>query len=148
MDKAKNTYPVYALLKKNCYAPLIVSISITVFAVLSIIFVKAGYLIPYITLICGVVLVLISRKIFNGFWIAGTIRWQMILVAIAIFTISIAFVNKNVNNTIGFIILTFIISSISMLKLVIRDGLCDNKYKVSKVINCVLFSVISIFSVI
>lgn len=148
MDKAENTYPIYALLKKNCYAPLIISISITLFTVLSIIFVKAGYLIPLITLICGVTLALVARKIFNGFWIAETMRWQMILIAIAAFTISIAFVNKNVNDTLTFIILSFVISSISMWALGIRDGVWDNRFTVSKVIDCVLMGVISLLALI
>lgn len=148
MRQAQNTYPIYALLKKNCYAPLLISISIAAFTVFSIIFVHAGYLMSLITLICGVILVLVARKIFCGFWIAGTMRWQMILLAIAAFTISISFVNKNVNDTIGFVIFTFIISSIAMWAFGIRDGVWDNKYTASKVLNCVLFSAISIFSVI
>lgn len=148
MNKAKNTYPIYALLKMNWYAPLIISMSITICTVISIIFVKAGYLIPLITLICGVILVLVARKIFNGFWIAGTMRWQMILIAIAAFSISIAFVNRNANDTMTLIIFSFIISSISMWALGIRDGVWDNKYTVSKVIDCILMGAISLLAVI
>lgn len=148
MYKAKNTYPIYALLKKNCYAPLIISISITVFTAFSIMFVKAGYLIPYITLLCVTILVLVARKIFSGFWIASTMRWQMILIAIAVFTISISFVNRNVDNTIAFIIFSFVISSIVMWALGIRDGVWDNKYTASKVVNCILFGAVSLLAVI
>ena len=71
-----------------------------------------------------------------------------VLIAIAAFTISIAFVNKNVNDTLTFIILSFVISSILMWALGIRDGVWDNRFTVSKVIDCVLMGVISLLAVI
>lgn len=148
VDKAKDEYPVYALLKKSWYAPLLISIAITLVSVLSIIFVKSGYLIPLITLICDAILVIVSRRIFAGFWIAEAMRWQMILIAISAFSVSMAFVNEKVNYSITLIIFAFVVSSISMWALNIRDGVWDNKYTFSKVVNCLLMGIINLLAVI
>lgn len=142
------TNPVYKLILLNNYAPIIISMVVTLVTAVSILFVYAGYLISFITLILGLILIFVSKKGFIGFWIASTMRWQMILVAIALFSISISIVKHTTSTSIGFVIFAFVISSLVMWANGIRDGVWDNKYIVSKVLDCVLMGTISIFAVI
>lgn len=142
------TNPVYKLILLNNYAPIIISITVTLVTAVSILFVYAGYLVPFITLIFGLILILVSKKSFIGFWIASTMRWQMILVAITLFSISLSIVKQTTSVSIGFVIIAFVISSIVMWTNGIRDGVWDNKFTVSKIIDCVLMGAISIIAVI
>lgn len=140
--------PAAVLMGKFIYAPLLFVMIITLFFAFSIVFVFYGYLLPWIVLMCGIILVSVSAKIFNSFWIGNTMRWQMVLIAIAGFLVSIAFAKQTLDNSFALLIITLFISSLSMWALGIRNGIWDNKYSASKVLVCVLMGAVGLLAVI
>lgn len=147
MIRMNPSNPAAVLMGKFSYAPLLISVIVTVCFAFSIIFVFNEYLVPWIVLVAGFILVLVSRKIFDGFWIAGTMRWQMILIAITMFLFSVAFINQTLGSSLVLILAAFFISSLLMWAFGIRDGIWDNKYIVSKVFGCVMLGGIGLFAV-
>lgn len=147
LNKSKKTFLDKAL-SKGKFAPIVFSVAITCASILSIILVHKGYLVSLVLLICGVVFIANSKKIFQGFWIANTMRWQMILVTISLVMGSVAIINNNWDSASSMLIFEFVISSLIMWSFGIRDGVWDNKYTISKVADCVLLAGISLFAVI
>lgn len=147
LNKSKKTFLDKAL-SKGKFAPIVFSVALTCASILSIILVHKGYLVSLVLLICGVVFITNSKKIFQGFWIANTMRWQMILVTISLVMGSFAIINNNWDSASSVLIFEFVISSLIMWSFGIRDGVWDNKYTISKVADCVLLAGISLFAVI
>jgi len=139
--------PVFKVLNAGKFAPFVIPVAITTFTNLSIVFVYEGYIASWLTLICGLALVLIAKKIFTGYWIAGAMRWQMILVAILLFCGSISVVEGTLSSKAVYLLLAFSVSSVVLWIHSIRDGVWGNKYLITKIINSVLFGVISLFAV-
>lgn len=146
LNKSKKTF-LDKVLSKGKFAPIVFSVALTCASILSIILVYKGYLVSLVLLICGIVFIANSKKIFQGFWIANTMRWQMILVTISLVMGSVALINNNWDSSCSVLIFEFVISSLIMWSFGIRDGVWDNKFTVSKVADCVLLAGISLFAV-
>lgn len=124
-----------------------VSLSIGLISVFSICFVYEGYLFPFITLAFAVAMVIAGTKMVKGLWVAEAVKWQLVILAIFIFTLSLSFANK-ATDSIGLLVFTCVIMSLLIWALSIRKGNWDNTAMViPKVLNCVLTAVICIVAV-
>ena len=122
-----------------------IAIGISAFVVFGIVFIKAGFLVSFVTLIILIPLVYAACKGFKGLWVADALRWQSGLVAITLFSISLSIVSKSISSSLLYIIPSFIIISLITWALSVRKGEWDNTgMTIPKILNCILLAVISI----
>lgn len=137
------TYKVKRMFKADA-----VSLAITLLSIFSINFVYKGYLFPYITLVFVVMMVIAGIKMINGFWIADAVKWQLVIVAIFIFALSLS-IAKKTTDCIDMLVFTSLIMSLLTWALSIRKGNWDNtSMVVPKVLNCVITAVICLVAVV
>lgn len=142
---------VHLLVKKNKYTPLGFSVGLTIFTLFSIKFVFDGFIVSWLTLILCIVFLLCIRKAFNGKWTKNTIYWQMILISIFVFCLTVAFKNHNINSSILILVYTLIITSIVIWILGLRNPIWTGSkkaYLVASVFDCVVLTGIGLFAVV
>ena len=128
--------PVYFIIRGHKFRAMVdvVSVLITAISILCIIFAKKGYIVPIIVFACATTIIVVTFIKLNVGWIKINIHWQIVLLSILAFLISVAVVNKNVNNTLPFLAMLFLISTIAIWTLGVRQDV--KKYKYSQIAQC------------
>lgn len=142
---------VHSLVKKNKYAPLAFSVGLSIFTLFSIKFVFDGFIVSWLTLILCIVFLLCIRKAFNGKWTKNSLYWQMILISIFAFCLSVAFKNQNIENSITLLVYTLIVTSIVIWILGLRNPIWTGSkkaYLVASIFDCVVLTGIGLFAVV
>ena len=125
--------PVYYLIRnRKLNATVdIVSVAITLLSLIGILYAKKGYIIPLIVFICVTSIIIVSFLKFKDSWIKINIHWQIVLLSLLSFLISVSVINKTFNFTLSFLILLFCIATIAVWTLGIRQDV--KKYKYSEI---------------
>lgn len=132
--------PVYFIIKNRKLSEMIdiVSIIITAISLFGIIFAKKGYIIPIVFLVCAISIIILSFIKFKDSWIKINVRWQIVIFCILSFLISVSIVNRNMDKAITFLIMLFLIASISVWTLGVRQDVRNYKYsEIEQCITCI-----------
>lgn len=131
VGSAKN--PVYYLIRNKRVNVMIdiVSVVITLLSLVGIIFAKKGYIIPIVFLICAATIIIASFVKLKDSWIKINIHWQIVLFSILSFLISVSVVNKSFNQSLPFLIVLFLVATISVWTLGVRQDTV--KYRFSEI---------------
>lgn len=132
--------PIYYLirLRNNSIESYVMSISITVLSIIGIIFAKKGYIIPIAFFVCAALIISISFLIFKESWVKVNIRWQITLLSIYSFLISISVVNQTLNSSLFYLGSLLVISSIAIWTLGVRQDVIKYRYEhVAQCITCI-----------
>ncbi len=129
--------PVYYLIRFRKFSEMIdiVSVVITLLALLGILFAKKGYIIPIAFLVCATAITIASFVKFKDSWIKINVHWQIALLSVLPFLISISVVNKSLNQTLPFLIMLFIVATIAVWTLGVRRDVI--KYRYSEIAQCI-----------
>lgn len=125
--------PVYFLIRNRKLSETVdvVSIIITLLFMIGILYAKKGYIIPIIFLICLTSIIIVSFIKLKDSWIKINIHWQITLLSILSFLISVSIVNKSTNQAVPFIIMLFIIATVAIWALGVRQDV--KKYRYSEI---------------
>ena len=149
MPSSDKSNPIYWMLGKGRFAAVLYSAIVSAMAAFSILFMYRGSIVSYLILVCGVVLALTSKRIFRGLAAAEAIRWQIILLTVYAFTMSVSVINGTIGKTWMLLTAVFVLFSIVMWGLGLRDGVnLPKKYRAFKVAGCVIAGAISVIAVI
>ena len=149
MPSSDKSNPIYWMLGKGRFAAVLYSAIVSAMAAFSILFMYRGSIVSYLILVCGVVLALTSKRIFRGLAAAEAIRWQIILLTVYAFTMSVSVINGTIGKTWTLLTAVFVLFSIVMWGLGLRDGVnLPKKYRAFKVAGCVIAGAISVIAVI
>ncbi len=118
--------PVYYLLRINRDVPIFISLIITIVTIPAIIFANKGYIIPIVFFVCSAIIILASFLKFKNTWVKINIRWQIALLCVLAFSISVSFVNKNLNRSLFFLISLFCVNSLAIWTIGIREDIKKN----------------------
>lgn len=142
--------PIYYLirLRNNGIEPYVISISITILSIIGIIFAKKGYIVPIVFFVCAALIISISFLIFRKNWVKVNIRWQITLLSIFSFLVSVAIVNQVLNNSLFYLSSLLVVSSIAIWTLGIRQDVTKYKYEqIAQCITCIAFCGIGLIAV-
>lgn len=127
--------PIYYLFRINGDAHILISLIITVLSIPGIIFAKKGYIIPIAFFVAAAIIVSLVFIKCQGSWVKNNIRWQITLICILVFVISIAVVNSTLNHSLLFLILLCCVSSLGIWTIGIREDIV--KYNYQEIIQCI-----------
>lgn len=129
--------PIYYLLRLDGDAHIFISLIITIVAIPALIFAKKGYIIPIVFFVCSVIIILLSFLKFKNTWIKINIRWQITLVCVLAFLISVSAVNKSLNQSLIFLIPLFCVNSLAIWIIGVREDITKYNYQeIAQFITC------------
>lgn len=125
--------PVYYIIRSRKLSAMvdIVSVCITLLSLIGIIFAKKGYIVPIVFWVCAAVIITASFVRLKDSWIKINIHWQITLFSILAFLISVSVVNKSINQVLPFLIMFFVVETIAVWTLGVRQDV--KKYRYSEV---------------
>lgn len=127
--------PVYYLLRLNGDAHIFISLLITVLSIPGLIFAKKGYIIPIAFFVASAIIIALVFIKCQGSWVKKNIRWQITLICILAFVISISAVNSTINHSLIFLVSLFCVSSLGIWSIGIREDIV--KYNYQEIIQCI-----------
>lgn len=127
--------PVYYLIRLDGDAHIFISLIITVLSIPGIIFAKKGYIIPVAFLIASAIIVSLVFIKCQGSWVKKSIRWQITLICILAFVISISVVNSTLNHSLLLLIFLCCVSSLGIWTIGIREDIV--KYNYQEIVQCI-----------
>lgn len=133
--------PVYYIIRSRKLNAMVdvVSVCITLLSLVSIIFAKKGYIIPIAFLMCAVVIIIASFVRLKDSWVKINIHWQVTLFSLLAFLISISVVNKSINQALPFLIMLFVVETIAVWTLGVRQDVKRYRYsEVAQGITCAI----------
>lgn len=131
--------PVYYLLRLDGDAAIITSLIITIVTIPAIIFAKKGYIIPIVFIVSSAIIIIASFLKFKDGWVKINIRWQITILCILAFLVSVSIVNATLNYVLTFLILLFVVNSLAIWIIGIREDITKYNYKeIIQGITCAL----------
>lgn len=118
-----NSNPVYFLLRYRSFGGMaaVISVTTTLPALVGIIYAKNGYLTSILFAVCGAAIIVAAFvKCRNG-WIQNNIRWQVALVCVTGFAVSVAVLNSTLNRSAALLIGAFAVCSLAVWTLGMRQ---------------------------
>lgn len=139
-EAGSRSNPIYFLIKNHKFKAMVdvVSVIITVISMIGIVFANRGYIVPIIFFICASSVILVSFIILSNnkdSWIKINVHWQVTLLSALVFLVSVAAVNNTLNHSLLFLIMLFLISTIAIWALGVRQDVINYKY--SQIAQCV-----------
>ena len=129
-DSGSKKNPVYCCIRKSKDTGVLISLLITALSVPAMIFVCRGYLVPILFfLFCGAISVT-SFVLLRGSWIRKCIAWQIMLTCVLAYLISLGAVNINLQRTLPYIVLFYIVCSLAVWCMGIRQDILRTKFRV------------------
>ena len=131
--------PVYYLIRSRKLNVMVdvVSICISLLSIVGIIFAKKGYIVPIAFLVCTTVIIITSFVRLKDNWIKINTHWQVTLFSILAFLISVSVVNKSINQVLPFLIMLFIVETIAVWTLGVRQDVKNYRYsEIAQGITC------------
>lgn len=130
--------PIYYLLRLDGDAHIFISLAITITSIPAIIFANKGYIIPIVFLGCSAIIILLSFMKFKDNWVKINIRWQITLLCVLAFLMSVSVVNSNLNRSLIFLIPLFCVNSLAIWIIGIRQDIVKYNYQeIVQFITCV-----------
>lgn len=122
--------PVYYLIRYRKVGVMIdiVSACTTILSLLGIIYAKKGYIVPIAFFVCAAVIIIVSFLRLKDSWIKINIHWQIALLCILSFLISVSVVNKSFDQALPFLAIFFIVETIAVWTLGLRQDVKNYKY--------------------
>lgn len=130
--------PVYYLLRLDGDAHIVISLAITIISIPAIIFANKGYIIPIVFVVSSAIIIMMSFIKLKNSWVKINMRWQITLLCILAFLISVSAVHSSLEQSLIFLISLFCVNSFAIWVIGVRQDIGFNKcQEVAQLLTCV-----------